>query len=296
MKDILIMACIGLAIYVFARIMLKEPILPWGKQKTVSNSTKKNSKKKSAQADMDTSIPFEDLFSDLIEIKDHMFRKTNNQFVLVAKVEPVNYFLLSHDEQEAIDISFETWLAQLNYPVQWYLQNRYIDLSEPIEEMRKSMRTEDDLDDNAAEYGQAMIDDLMKWQSISPRYETKRFIVFHHQIEVNDLKADNDEELETKILEKAFAELYRRFNTAKGALRKAGIEIDILTNEDLGELLYYAFNRRKAFKNKYKDVSLQEQLSLYVTADQDDSRIEAVKEMIEVETSEKEEAREKEAS
>ncbi|MCM3619701.1 hypothetical protein M3936_19205 [Sutcliffiella horikoshii] len=296
MRDILIMAVIGMAIYVFARVMLKEPILPWGKKKNVSNTARKVSQKKSVQADMDKSIPFEELFSDLLEIKDHMFRKTNNQFVLVAKVEPVNYFLLSNDEQEAIDIAFETWLAQINYPVQWYLQNRYIDLSEPIEEMRKSMRTEDDLDVNAAEYGQAMIDDLMKWQSISPRYETKRFAVFQHRIEVNDLKADNDEELETKVLEKAFAELYRRFNTAKGALRKAGVELELLTNEDLGELLYYAFNRRKAFKNKYKDVALQEQLSLYVTADQDDSRIEAVKEMIENGTTEKEESREKEAS
>ncbi|WP_223493911.1 hypothetical protein [Sutcliffiella horikoshii] len=290
------MAVIGMAIYVFARVMLKEPILPWGKKKNVSNTARKVSQKKSVQADMDKSIPFEELFSDLLEIKDHMFRKTNNQFVLVAKVEPVNYFLLSNDEQEAIDIAFETWLAQINYPVQWYLQNRYIDLSEPIEEMRKSMRTEDDLDVNAAEYGQAMIDDLMKWQSISPRYETKRFAVFQHRIEVNDLKADSDEELETKVLEKAFAELYRRFNTAKGALRKAGVELELLTNEDLGELLYYAFNRRKAFKNKYKDVALQEQLSLYVTADQDDSRIEAVKEMIENGTTEKEESREKEAS
>ncbi|UAL49774.1 hypothetical protein K7887_22675 (plasmid) [Sutcliffiella horikoshii] len=296
MRDILIMAVIGMAIYVFARVMLKEPILPWGKKKNVSNTARKVSQKKSVQADMDKSIPFEELFSDLLEIKDHMFRKTNNQFVLVAKVEPVNYFLLSNDEQEAIDIAFETWLAQINYPVQWYLQNRYIDLSEPIEEMRKSMRTEDDLDVNAAEYGQAMIDDLMKWQSISPRYETKRFAVFQHRIEVNDLKADSDEELETKVLEKAFAELYRRFNTAKGALRKAGVELELLTNEDLGELLYYAFNRRKAFKNKYKDVALQEQLSLYVTADQDDSRIEAVKEMIENGTTEKEESREKEAS
>lgn len=283
MRDILIMGLLGLGMYVFARIMLKEPILPWKQKKPTTNKVNNKSKKTSTQEDMDSSKTFQELFSDIQGIQDHMIKKINNQFVLVASVEPVNYFLLSQDEQESIDISFETWLAQINYPVQFYLQNRYIDLSEPIESMRKNMKDED-LDYTASEYGQAMIEDLMKWQAISPRYETKRFLVFHHQIDSSEIKTDTVEELEEKILEKAFAELYRRFNTAKSSLRKAGMDLELLTNEDLGELLYYAFNRRKAVKNKYKDVALKEQMALYVTADQKDYQIEAVKELIDNES------------
>lgn len=296
MFDLFIMAGIMVGLYVFSRIMLKEPIIP-GKQKQQSanqvSSTNKNKKK--ASTDMDDSITFRELFSDVVEIQDHMFRKINNQFVLIAEVEPVNYFLLSQDEQEGIDITFETWLAQINYDVKCYLQNRYIDLSEPIAEMKKNMAEAENLDSNAYEYGKSLIEDLMTWQAVSPRYETKRFLVFQHRIDTSDLKADSNEELEGKILEKAFAELYRRFNTAKGALRKAGMDLELLTNEDLGELLYYAFNRRKAIKNKYKDVALQEQLSLYVTADQDDSRIETIKERIDNEKNDETE-QEKEAS
>ncbi|MFE7064215.1 hypothetical protein ACFVAD_18960 [Sutcliffiella sp. NPDC057660] len=296
MFDILIMAGIMVGLYVFSRIMLKEPIIP-GKQKkqSVNQVSSSNKGRKKTSTDMDDSITFRELFSDVVVIQDHMFRKINNQFVLIAEVEPVNYFLLSQDEQEGIDITFETWLAQINYDVKCYLQNRYIDLSEPIAEMKKNMAEAENLDSNAYEYGKSLIEDLMTWQAVSPRYETKRFLVFQYKIDTSDTKADSNEELEGKILEKAFAELYRRFNTAKGALRKAGMDLELLTNEDLGELLYYAFNRRKAIKNKYKDVAIQEQLSLYVTADQDDSRIETIKERIENEKSEETE-QEREAS
>lgn len=281
------MAIMAIGLYVFAKIMMKEPILPWKEKNVQSNAIptkKKKGKKQVGAAGEEEPDPFRELFKDIKEINSHMMRYNNNKFVMLAEVEPVNYFLLSQDEQEGIDMTFETWLAQINYPVQFYLQNRYIDLSEPIESMRETMQTQEDMNQNALEYGQTLIEDLVKWQAISPRYETKRYLAFHMTINPSEIKADDKEELEDKIVEKAFQELYRRLNTAKNSLRKATIEVQLLTNEGIGEVLYYAFNRRKAVKNKFRDTNLQEQLALYVTADQDLARIETVKEMIENES------------
>ncbi|WP_066418230.1 hypothetical protein [Sutcliffiella cohnii] len=294
MRDLLIMGAFALALWVFVRIILKEPILPWMAKEDQDETPlmmKKRTSKTEKQNDVEEPEPeiFKNMFSDIKGISDHMIRYKNNRFVLISEVEPVNYFLLSQDEQEAIDSSFERWLATLDYNVQWYLQNRYVDLSEPIEEMRKNMIGQDDLPPNAIQYGKDLIDDLVQWQSIAPRYETKRYLVFVYQVDAKQITAEDKEELEEKIVEKAFAELYRRFNSAKSALRKANINMHLLTSEGIVEVLYYAFNRRKAIKNKFKDIRMKEMLSLYVTADQDSRRIEMVKEMIDSETFRKEE-------
>jgi len=300
MKEILIMGIFGFIIYAFARKMEKKPILPWKEGAVPAEiriSGKKQKKnKQTIELDQEPNV-FQDLFNDIKEINNHMIRHHDNTFVLMAEVEPVNYFLLSHEEQEAIDVTFERWLAQIasSQNTQWYLQNRYVDLSEPIEKMRKSMIDADDLHENAVEYGKSLIDDLTKWQQIAPRFETKRYILFTHQIKVNEITAEDKEELEEKIVEKAFAELYRRMNAAKSQLRKARMEVHLLTNEGICEVLYHAFNRRKAIKNRYKDIALQEMTSLFVTADQDSTRIELVKEGLDNEFANEEKKQEADA-
>ncbi|MBU8908092.1 hypothetical protein [Desertibacillus haloalkaliphilus] len=286
--NLILMILFGLFLYVFTKIMLKEPILPWKEKKEVSNKPSKFKKKKSGkqniEMDQDPDL-FKNLFDDVQSISHHMIRFKSNKFVMIAEVEPVNYFLLSDGEQEAIDAKFENWLATINYSVQFYLQNRYVDLSEPIADMKRYMEKEDDLPYNAREYGQSLIEDLESWQVQIPRYETKRFIAFPFQVNTNDITAEDDEEFEEKVIDKAFSELYRRYNTAKNSLNNARIKVDLLTNEGIIDVLYHAFNRRKAIKNKFKEVKNQEMLALYLTADQDEERIELVKEMIDREFS-----------
>lgn len=282
MKDILFLLIVGLIIYVFSRIILKEPILPWkNKKEIVPGVPKQNFKKKKgakhSPLDEDEAAPFAQLFSSVQSIENHMIRHHDNTFTMMAEVEPVNYFLLDQQEQSGIDSIFETWLAQINYPVRIYLQNRFIDLSEPIEDIQKVMEQEDDLSPLAYEYGQSMINDLLNWQRSQPRYETKRYLIIDFRPEIKDIKADDQEELEEKLLDKAFNELYRRIMTAQTQLRKAEMKVQLLTTEGIGEVLYYTFNRRKALKNQFKHIEEKEQLALYVTADQTAEHIALVK-------------------
>ncbi|KZE68007.1 hypothetical protein AWM68_17705 [Fictibacillus phosphorivorans] len=284
MKDLLIMGIVGIGLYVFFRLMLKEPILPW-KEKKVSDTSftnvkKKKKRKHEVQLEQEPHL-FEELFSNVKDISSHMIRFNDNSFTMIAAVEPVNYFLKSQDEQEAIDTVCESWTAAINYPVGYYLQNRFIDISEPISNMKKSMRESEDLNEAALSFGQAMIDDLIRWQTESPRYETKRYLVFTHKINPSEIMSDSKDELEEKIIEKAFSELMRRLNAAKSQLRKAEIEVSLLPTEGIYDLLYHTFNRRKAVKQRFKDLVEYEKNAMYITADQTDDRIEAVREAIE---------------
>jgi len=302
LKDIIFLLVVSLIIYIISRIILKEPILPWSEKKRtntpstapVTKGRSKKNKRGQNPLDVEEAAPFKELFPNVQSIENHMIRHNDNTFTMISEVEPVNYFLLDQTEQEGIDAVFETWLAQITYPVRIYLQNRFIDLTDPIQDIRKVMEQEDDLHSLAFEFGQNMIRDLKTWQLSQPRYETKRYLLFDYKVEPKDIKADDAEELEEKIIDKAFNELFRRISTAKSQLRKADMHVHMLTTDGIGEVLYYSFNRRKAVKNRYKDIEEQEQLALYVTADQSASHIVRVKG--ELESVQNQEAKETQAS
>ena len=290
MKDIMMILGLLTAAWVFSRIVLKEPIFPWkDKKPKVKKSVKQAANsKQSSKAQMEKealleqeATPFQELFPNVIGVKDHMLRYDDNEFTMFAEVEPVNYFLRDPEEQETIDVAFETWLASINYPVRIYLQNRFVDLTEPIEEINRQIQEAEDLNSDAHEFAINMIEDLELWQKSQPRYETKRYILFDYKVEPKDIRLDSEDDLEERILEKAFNELTRRVQAARQQLRRGEMEVHLLTNDGITEVIYYAFNRRKAIKNRYRDLERQEKLAIYSTADQTAERIVRTKNEIE---------------
>ncbi|MDQ0273494.1 hypothetical protein [Cytobacillus purgationiresistens] len=295
MKDILFLVSVSLILYVVSRIILKEPILPW-KEKNTKKNQQHFKPKQQKQVDDDSeeeAAAFRKLFPNIHSIENHMIRHNDNTFSIMAEVDPVNYYLLDDTEQGAIDAVFETWCAQANYNFRIYLQNRFVDLTDPIKEIEKTMDDDEELPELAYQYGKQMIQDLEIWQRSQPRFETKKFLIWDYKIDLKDIRAEDEEELEEKIIDKAFNELYRRLMTAKSQLRKANMDVQMLTTEGIGEVLYYAFNRRKAVKNRFNDIEDKEQLALYVTADQTATHIAKVKGEIE---SVKEEAKKEKTS
>ena len=149
-----------------------------------------------------------------------MIRRINNEFSMMAEVEPVNYYLRDHEEQEIIDSSFEIWVASNKYDVRIYIQNRFVDLSEAIEEIQRTLKSQEDLNYEAREFGENMVNELLYWQNSEPRFEAKRFIIFNYTVDVKEIKADDKEEFEEKIIDKAFNELHRRVQAKKATFKK----------------------------------------------------------------------------
>lgn len=286
MGDVLLILGLLLAGWIFSRIMLKEPILPWKEKKSTAGKLKTNlgkNKRKKKKGIEDNPLEekearkFQELFPSVVSFENHMLRSTNNEFTMFAEVEPVNYFLRDPEEQEIIDIAFETWLASINYPVRIYLQNRFVDLTEPIEEIQRKIGGAEDLNSAAREYGENMIRELKAWQQAQPRYETKRYILFDYKVDVKELRINDEDDLEERIVDKAFNELNRRVQAARQQLRRGEMEVQLLSTDGIVEVIYYTFNRRKAMKNRYRDIERQEKLSIYVTADQTAEHVAAVR-------------------
>lgn len=289
MKDILFMLILGFSLYAFVRFMLKLPIIPWKERKNVNtkqiknsiskaNKAYKKSKNKNIPLDQEP-LPFENLFDDLIDISHHMIFKPNDEFIMIAEVEPVNYFLKSQDEQETIDSVFETALAIMDIQ-QIYLQNRFVDLSEAITKMADTLNQSDDMPDKLKEYGQTCLRDINNWQYETERYDTKRYIIFSTTIDRKAITVNIGENLEEKVIDKAFSELYRKVSAAKNHFKKSENNVHMLSGEGIAEMLYHCFNRKKALKNKFRFIAESEQMALYVTSEQQDKYIEKVKELI----------------
>ncbi|MFJ1141121.1 hypothetical protein ACIKK6_10680, partial [Bacillus thuringiensis] len=106
---------------------------------------------------------------DIKEIDNHMIRYHDDTFVLIAEAHPVNYYLLSNMEQEAIDIKIESWLTTLEFNTKVYIQSKFVDLTDPVRKMTETMKGAKDLTPETVLYGQEVIDNLEYWQRSQPR-------------------------------------------------------------------------------------------------------------------------------
>ncbi len=75
---------------------------------------------------------FSAFVEDIKEVENHMIRYHDDTFVLIAEAHPVNYYLLSNAEQEAIDIKIESWLTTLEFNTKVYIQSKFVDLTDPV--------------------------------------------------------------------------------------------------------------------------------------------------------------------
>ncbi|MCU5573273.1 hypothetical protein OCA42_25895, partial [Bacillus cereus] len=67
----------------------------------------------------------------------------------------------------------------------------------------------------------------------------------------------------------------------------AKINVEMLTKDKLIELLYVAFNRRKAIKARFQDLIENENFSLYSTGETNERKLELMKKVLAEEKAEK---------
>ncbi|MED3022610.1 MULTISPECIES: hypothetical protein [Bacillus cereus group] len=298
MLEMIYFAAIAIVGFFFYRKMNEKPLFgskKKGKKQggvekhTAEKSGKKNKKNMPAESEVDEdNVDFFNAFvEDIKEIDNHMIRYHDDTFVLIAEAHPVNYYLLSNMEQEAIDIKIESWLTTLEFNTKVYIQSKFVDLTDPVRKMTETMKGAKDLTPETVLYGQEVIDNLEYWQRSQPRYEQKRYLIYPYKVDISTITADTEEELEEKIVDKAFNELYRRYNASRNLLSKAKINVEMLTKEKLIELLYVAFNRRKAVKARFQDLIENENFSLYSTSETNERKLELLKKVLAGEKTEK---------
>ncbi|HDR4368886.1 TPA: hypothetical protein QCP64_005402 [Bacillus cereus] len=298
MLEMIYFAVVAIVGFFFYRKMNGKPVFGFKKKgksqggvekRTGEKNGKKNKKNTPAieEIDEDNVDFFSAFVEDIKEVENHMIRYHDDTFVLIAEAHPVNYYLLSNAEQEAIDIKIESWLTTLEFNTKVYIQSKFVDLTDPVRKMTETMKGAKDLTPETVLYVQEVIDNLEYWQRSQPRYEQKRYLIYPYKVDISTITADTEDELEEKIVDKAFNELYRRYNASRNLLSKAKISVEMLTKDKLIELLYVSFNRRKAVKARFQDLIENENFSLYSTGETNERKLELIKKVLAEEKAEK---------
>lgn len=248
-------------------------------------------------------------FMEFDEIVDNMIsRKNNKQYVMVIECKGINYDLLSDEEKQAVEVGFIGMLNTLRFPIQLYVQTRTLNLTDMIKkylnktdeikeqinrlkvqkqsalnasdiETAKKIQVEINRKQNILEYGESIESYTMKISGSRNILQQKTYvIVSYFPSEYGDISKYSKEE----INDIAFSELYTRCQSLIRTLASAEVTGKVLSSEELGELLYIAYNRDEAEKYTIKNALDSDYSRLYSTAkDVMDERKKKIEQQIE---------------
>jgi hypothetical protein len=205
----------------------------------------------------------------IAEIRDGIVIMHDGSFRSVVMVKSINFDLMSPQEQEAVEYSYQSFLNSLYFPVQIFIRSQKVDLTPYIEKLDK-IRTEHDnmllalLMDDYINY----IDALSQQTNIMDK---KFYVVIPYfpQMEVQKALTQsknffsglaglfNSKESHVTIneadLEKAKSELRNRVQAVLQGLMQCGVQGLPLDTQELIELYYDTYNPDTATRQPLKN-------------------------------------------
>lgn len=205
----------------------------------------------------------------IAEIRDGIVIMNDGSFRSVVMVKSINFDLMSQQEQEAVEYSYQGFLNSLYFPIQIFLRSQRVDLQPYIEKLDK-IRTEHDnmllalLMEDYINY----IDQLSQQTNIMD----KRFYVVIPYFPTVDVQKAltqsknffsglgtifNSKEQRVTIneadLEKAKTELRNRVQSVLSGLMQCGVQGLPLDTQELIELYYDTYNPDTATRQQLKN-------------------------------------------
>lgn len=213
-------------------------------------------------------------FMEFTTITDNMIVvKEGLKYIMVVECQGINYDLMSEAEKNGIEQGFVEFLNTIRYPVQIYTQTRTVNLEDSITNYTKKVDaiqleyeklhaqynqavkserfTEQQLNQmyfeltkqrNLLEYGRDIIYTTQRMSQNKNVLDKKYYVVIPYYLET---ALDSHYSKEEKK-DQAFSELYTRAQATIRSLAVCGVNGEILTSEELAELLYVAYNRDEA--------------------------------------------------
>jgi hypothetical protein len=205
----------------------------------------------------------------IAEIRDGIVIMNDGSYRSVVMVKSINFDLMSQQEQEAVEYSYQSFLNSLYFPLQIFIRSQKVDLQPYIEKLDK-IRTEHDnmllamlMDDYIA-----YIDQLGQQTNIMDK---KFYIVIPYFPHTDVQKAlsqsknfvtgivglFNSKEQHVVIneveLEKAKTELRNRVQAVLSGLLQCGVQGLPLDTQELIELYYDTYNPDTATRQQLKN-------------------------------------------
>jgi hypothetical protein len=205
----------------------------------------------------------------IAEIRDGIVIMNDGSFRSVVMVKSINFDLMSPQEQEAVEYSYQGFLNSLYFPIQIFIRSQKVDLQPYIEKLDK-IRTEHDnmllalLMEDYITY----IDQLSQQTNIMD----KKFYVVIPYFPVVDVqkaltqsttflsglgklfsKQEQHVTINESDLENAKAELRNRVQAVLSGLLQSGIQGLPLDTQELIELYYDTYNPDTATRQQLKN-------------------------------------------
>jgi type IV secretory pathway VirB4 component len=205
------------------------------------------------------------------EIRDGVVIMNDGTFRAVIMCKSINFDLMSPQEREAIEFSYQGFLNSLYFPVQIFIRSQKVDMRPYLEKLDK-IRTEQDnmLLSLLMEDYIAFLADIAQQTNIMD----KKFymVIKYPDLEVDVRKALKQSAgfftglinlftpnkaphvvIDENTLEKAKTELRNRVQSVMQGLSQGGIQSLPLDTEELIELYYDAYNPDTATRQQIKD-------------------------------------------
>lgn len=205
----------------------------------------------------------------IAEIRDGIVIMNDGSFRSVVMVKSVNFDLMSPQEQEAVEYSYQGFLNSLYFPIQIFVRSQKVDLTPYIAKLDK-IRTEHDnmllamLMEDYISY----IDQLSQQTNIMdkkfyivvpyfPHVDVQKAITQSKNFLTGFLGLFNTKEQHVVIneadLEKAKTELRNRVQAVLQALMQCGVQGLPLDTQELIELYYDTYNPDTATRQQLKN-------------------------------------------
>jgi hypothetical protein len=245
-------------------------ITPGNPGPVVSNEPQTSSSQPKATVKPTTNINSTQNTLLIAEIRDGIVIMNDGSFRSVIMVKSINFDLMSNQEQEAVEFSYQGFLNSLYFPIQIFERSQKIDLGLYIDKLDK-IRTEHDnmllalLMDDYINY----IDSLSQQTNIMD----KKFYVVIPFFPVTDLtnkavaqsknfftglgslfnKQEQHVTINETVLENAKTELRNRVQAVLSGLLQCGINGIPLDTQELIELYYDTYNPDTATRQQLKN-------------------------------------------
>lgn len=205
----------------------------------------------------------------IAEVRDGIVIMNDGSYRSVVMVKSINFDLMSPQEQEAVEYSYQGFLNSLYFPIQIFIRSQKVDLQPYIEKLDK-IRTEHDnmllalLMEDYITY----IDDLSQHTNIMDK---KFYVVVPYYPTVDAQKALTQSKnflsglgglfkpkeehvvINEPDLEAAKTELRNRVQAVLSGLQQAGIQGLPLDTQELIELYYDTYNPDTATRQQLKN-------------------------------------------
>jgi len=194
----------------------------------------------------------------------------DGSFRSIIMVKAINFDLMSPQERDAVEFSYQGFLNSLYFPIQIFIRSEKIDLGPYIDKLDKIRGEHDNM------LLAVMMDDYIDYvEGLSQQtniMDKKFYVVVPYSLEVNvksvinsskgflgNIKKNIIGEKDTRVtineadLNKAKDELRNRVQAALGGLQQCGIQGLPLDTQELIELYYLTYNPDTAIRQQLKN-------------------------------------------